>query len=275
MTQEGGVRVDKSPVGSGRDDMGKLDKLLRRVANRGADDSQAPTSICADDSEEPRLWAVLRTDPNDIDAFARLAEIVRCHAAEAVGTREPRATESPDDGDGQDDGDRQRAADDAVWALAEELAHSGRAWYPLIELARLSVHEDRDVALRRLATAADRDPTGRALATGVHMLREAGLPDEALGLGVGHWRSAEHDVDAGRQLVEAAVDAGRQADARRYLDVLIEHPSLGGNPRLRHDLEQRVRELERTRPPADPVVDLRENGAAPTGENWRRVFRRH
>jgi hypothetical protein len=68
-----------------------------------------------------------------------------------------------------------------VWALAEELAHNGRAWYLLIEWARLSIHNHRDAALRRLATASERDPSERAMATGLAMLREAQLPSDALG----------------------------------------------------------------------------------------------
>ncbi len=64
-------------------------------------------------------------------------------------------------------------------------------------------------ALRRLATAAERDPSGRALAESMEILREAHLPVEALGLGVGHWRAREHTPEAGRQLVLAAIDADR------------------------------------------------------------------
>lgn len=274
MTRKGGIRAAESPVRTGRDDMGKLDRLLRRVANRETHSVPSHPNGCADDNEEPRLWAVLRDDPNDAGVFARLAEIIQCNAAEPEDDHDPEVVENGSAGLLRAE-ERQRATDDAVWALAEELAHSGRAWFPLIELARLSVHEDREAALRRLATAAERDPTGRALATGVRMLREAGLPDEALGLGVGHWRSADHDVEAGRQLVEAAVDAGRQADARRYLDVLVGHPDLGTSSRLRHDLEQRVRELERARSAGLSVVDLREDDPAEAGGSRRRVFRRH
>jgi hypothetical protein len=274
MTREGGLQAAESPVRTGRDDMGKLNRLLRRAIPRGTEPAPSRAKGCADDSEEPRLWEVLRDNPNDTDAFAQLAEIVRCHAAEPDETRGLETVEG-ESVDPLGDEERQRAADDAVWALAEELAHSWRAWFPLIELARLSVHEDRDAALRRLATAAERDPTGRALATGVQMLREAGMPDEALGLGVGHWRSADHDLEAGCQLVEAAVDAGRRADARRYLDVLIDHPDLSRSSRLRHDLEQRVRELERARPAGVPVVDLREDDITAAGGSRRRVFRRH
>ena len=51
----------------------------------------------------------------------------------------------------------------------------------------------------------------------VFVLRGAGLPNEALGLGVGHWRPREHDLDAGRHVVHAAVEAGRISEARRHL----------------------------------------------------------
>ncbi len=247
--------------------MGSLDRLLRRVAPGGGAQTRMAGEedpVDADDEsngEEARLWAVLREDPNDALAFARLAELVRRHA-----------------GEGHPAGDRQRAADDAVWALAEELAHSGRAWYPLIELARLSVHDDREAALRRLATATDRDPTGRALATGLQMLRDAGLPDEALGLGVGHWRPREHDVEAGKQLVEAAVEAGRKADARRHLDALLLHPDVGRVQQLRVELERRITEAEQLRSGGIPVVDIREHPEPPKGSSGlslRRVFRRH
>jgi hypothetical protein len=240
--------------------MGTLDKLLRKVSARIAEPSSASAAAATapvDAEEEGRLRGVLREDPNDVPAFVRLADIVRRNAGETHA-----------------EGDPQRAADDAVWALAEELSHSGRAWFPLIEIARLSVHDDRDVALRRLSTAAERDPTGQALATGVQMLREAGLPDEALGLGVGHWRPREHVVEAGRQVVEAAVDAGRSADARRHLEILLDHPDVARMPRQRRDLEHRVTELEQLRSGGIPVVDLRDAEEATTATGLRRVFRR-
>ena len=159
-----------------------------------------------DAAQEALLWQRLHEDPNDVEAFPRLAEIVRRRA-----------------GEGHVGGDQQRAADDAVWALAEELAHNGKAWYPLIELARLSVHDDRDAALRRLATASDRDPSGRALATGLAMLRETQMPSDALGLGVAHWRPREHDLEAGRHLAALSLhpDSGRVAALRAELEGLL------------------------------------------------------
>lgn len=183
-----------------------------------------------DAAEETRLRERLHEDPNDESAFTLLADIVRRRAAE-----------------GHMDGDPQRAADDAVWALAEELAGNHRAWHPLIELARLSVHEDRDGALRRLGTAAERDTTGQGLAEGLAMLRDAGMPSEALGLGVGHWRPREHTVEAGRHLVHAAVEAGRIGEARRHLEVLGEHPDQGRVAPLRAELERAIAEADQRR----------------------------
>ncbi|MGN6299498.1 MAG: hypothetical protein ACTHN8_00210 [Angustibacter sp.] len=168
----------------------------RRIAGPAADDNQVT------------LRARLHDDPNDAEAFAALAEIVRRQAAE-----------------GHEDAERRpRAVADAEWALAEELAHSSRAWYPLIELGRLSLHEDLEGAQRRLGIAVEREPSGRALAESLAMLRREGMPEVALSLGVGHWRPREHVPAAGRELVQAAAEAGRIAEARRHLDALAERP---------------------------------------------------
>jgi hypothetical protein len=156
---------------------------------------------------EEQLRQTLREDPNDVVAFAELAEVVRAHAAL-----------------GHEVGDPSRAADDAVWALAEELAHSPRAWYPLVEMARLSIEHDRESAMRRLGTAAERDSTGQALVMGIDMLRETGHPGDALNLGVGHWRPSEHAPEVARALVEAALAAGRPSEARRMLTAIADHP---------------------------------------------------
>jgi hypothetical protein len=233
--------------------MGALDRIRRRLAGaRPPVPRPAEPAALATPAEEARLWGVLREDPNDVQSFHALAEIVRRRAEE-----------------GHRGGDPRRAADDAVWALAEELAHSGRAWYPLVELGRLSVHDDREQALKRLATASDRDSTGIALATAARMLREEGLPAEALGLGVGHWRPRDHDVEVGRQLVLAAVESRRSGEARRTLDALSAHPDTQKVAAARAELEPLVQEAERNRaagPPSGqiPVVDVRE----------RKLFRR-
>jgi hypothetical protein len=206
----------------------RLKPALRTVRAK----TSARRSPPAEAATEATLRNRLYDDPNDEPAFRDLAGIVRRRAAE-----------------GHTEGDPRRAEDDAVWALAEEMAGNHRAWYPLIELARLSVHEDREGALRRLGTAAERDHTGRALAEGLAMLRDAGLPGDALGLGVGHWRPREHDVEAGRHLVHAAVDAGRMGEARRHLEALSLHPDQGRVAPLRAELEREILLADRQRPP--------------------------
>lgn len=220
--------------------MGGLDRLRRRIQEASLRGGSGTPRDGSGTDDEVLLRERLSQDPNDIEAFARLAEVVRGRAIEGHGA------------DSIAELDRDRAADDAVWALAEELAWSGRAWYPLVELARLSIEDDREAALRRLGTAAERDPSGRALASGLRMLREAGHPADALSLGLGHWRSAEHDVEAGRELVEAAVEADRPAEARRYLDALLAHPDQARVEQLRPDLERLVQAGGRPR-----VVDVR------------------
>lgn len=196
-----------------------------------------------DPREEAALWERLREDPNDVEAFPRLAEIVRANAT------------AGHEAEGRSEDDRRRAADDAVWALAEELAHNSRAWFPLIELGRLSVHTDRESALRRLATAAERDPSGRALATALAVLREEQLPSDALGLGVAHWRPSEHDLEAGRHLVLAAIEARRIGDARRHLDALSTHPDAGRVAELRRELDGLISQLEAERVAGGPMTD--------------------
>jgi hypothetical protein len=205
----------------------RLKPALRTVAGgRRA----TPTFV----GREAELRTRLHDDPNDAPAFRSLVDIVRRRVAE--GHEVPEAD------------DAQRAADDAVWALAEDFAGNHRAWYPLVELARLSIHDDRDGALRRLATAAERDPSGRALGEGVLVLRDAGLPADALGLGVGHWRPAEHDVEAGRQLVHAAVEARRFSEAQRHLEALSQHPDRGRVAPVQRELERLIAEQRPARP---------------------------
>ncbi|SDQ04248.1 hypothetical protein [Quadrisphaera sp. DSM 44207] len=218
--------------------MGLLDRLRNRAViarTQGLRPALKPPvalvpksrRVPVDAAEEVRLRERLEHDPNDEQAFRRLADIVRRRAAE-----------------GHEGGDPQRAADDAVWALAEETARNGRAWYALVELGRLSVHEDREGALRRLGTAAERDHSGQALAESLAVLREAGLPDDALGLGVGHWRPREHVIDAGRHLVHAAVEAGRIAEARRHLQAFDQFPDQQRVAGVRAELERAITEAD-------------------------------
>jgi hypothetical protein len=180
---------------------------------------------------EGALRDQLTADPNDAHAFAELAEIVRRNAAAGHGPNAsgPNTPEA-----------RARAADDSVWALAEELAHSPRAWFPLIELARLSVNDDLDGAVRRLGIASDRDPSGQALLEGLIVLREAGLNDAALSLGTGHWRPAEHKPEVGREMVSAALAAGRYGEAKRHRAAMMAHPDTEHTTVLVADLERQI-----------------------------------
>jgi hypothetical protein len=216
----------------------RLRRLIRRPASGYKVGLRRPTSMRRNDSgREDALRIRLSEDPNDERAFVALAELVRRRAAE-VGT----------DGDPltapQDEMEKQRAADLAVWSLAEELAGHPRAWYPLVELARLSIHDDHEGALRRLATAAERDPAGHALLEGLRMLREAGMPVEALGLGVGHWRVREQPARIARELVLASVEAGRPLDAKQHLAALDLHPDQAAVAALRPELEDLVAHAE-------------------------------
>lgn len=188
--------------------------------------------------QEDALRDMLADDPNDEDAFRALAELVRRRAAEEPATEDPLTAPA-------DEPAAQRAADLAVWSLAEELAGHPRGWRPLLELGRLSLADDPDGAVRRLATAADRDPRGEALATALRILREAGMSTEALGLGIGHWRAREHVSEAGRQVVLAALDAGRPAEARQHLSALGRRP---GTEDVLAELTEAVAAHERAAP---------------------------
>lgn len=190
-----------------------------------------------DTLHEDALRAMLVDDPNNIRAFQALSEVVRRRAADSTHNEDPLAAEVADH-------EKQRAADLAVWALAEELAGNPRAWYPLVELARLSLDDDPEAAIRRLATAADRDPSGEALVEAISTLREAGQPVEGLGLGVGHWRAKEHTPEVGRQVVLAALEADRLFDARHHLDSLAYSPDKRAVAKIRPELEKAIAQAE-------------------------------
>jgi hypothetical protein len=87
------------------------------------------------------------------------------------------------------------------------------------------------------------------------MLRDSGHPAEALNLGVGHWRPADHVVEAGRELVLAAIEAGRPGEAQRHLDALDAHPDQEEVARLRHDLLQNIEQGDK----GPRSVDVRED----------------
>lgn len=216
---------------------------MRRTTSASTIGARRPTTgdRRGDTLHEDALRAMLVDDPNNIRAFQALSEVVRRRAAEGTQADDPLSAPA-------DEHAKQRAADLAVWALAEELAGNPRAWYPLIELARLSLVDDQDAAIRRLATAADRDPSGQGLADSIAVLREAGLPVEALGLGVGHWRAKEHTPEVGRQVVLAALEADRLFDARHHLATLDAHPDAEAVAAVRAELETEIAHVEQQIP---------------------------
>ncbi|GED11986.1 hypothetical protein [Cellulosimicrobium cellulans] len=222
--------------------MPRLRQLMRRPTSASTVGTRRPRSgeKRGDTVHEDALRAMLVDDPNDERAFRALAELVRRRAAEGPATDDPLAAPA-------DETEKQRAADLAVWALAEELAGHPKGWYPLVELGRLSLEDDQEAALRRFATAAERDPSGRGLAQSMEVLRTAGLPVEALGLGVGHWRAREHVPEVGRQLVLAAIEADRPLDARHHLASLVEYGDREGVAALRAELERTVAQAEQHR----------------------------
>ena len=197
----------------------KLRQLLRRKSPVSTVAARRPSNAAphGDTPQEDVLRTILNEDPNDVRAFEALVQIVRHRASAQEGIDDPLTAASPDESVAED---TQRQGDLAVWALAEELAGHPKAWYPLVELARLSVADDHEGAVRRLATASEREPSGNALAEGLSVLRSAGLPVEALGLGVGHWRAREHSLEVGRQIVLAALESGRVFEARQHVESL-------------------------------------------------------
>src|SRR5690625_4791083 len=199
--------------------MSILRRIVTYLRSRHDQDADAPAheaaSATAAGQQEEALRERLTHDPNDLEAFAELAGLVR---RRTEGTEQPAPLIA--DSGGFDLRSWNRAS---RWALAEELAGNPRAWYPLIELARLSLDDDHEAAMRRLSTACERDRSGRALEEAIKMLRAQHQPAEAWALGVGHWAPADQTPEAGRQVVLAALDADRPGEARTHLQNLTEY----------------------------------------------------
>lgn len=218
--------------------LARLKALFARTSPQRLPGTRQATTAAksADVPRESTLRKRLVEDPNDVAAFRELAELVR-RRADSVDPVDPLIAE-------HEHPDQHMSADVAIWALAEELAGNARAWYPLIELARLSLHDDHEGAMRRLSAACERDHSGKALAEGVRTLREADLPGEGVGLGVGWWSPQEHIPEAGRQIVLAALEAERPPDARRHLTELAERTDPEAQAVVA-ELEPRVAAAER------------------------------
>ncbi|GIG27487.1 hypothetical protein [Cellulomonas marina] len=224
----------------------RLRQLMRRPVSASRVGARRPTGAArrGDTLHEDALRSMLGDDPNDEKAFVALAEIVRRRAAEAVAHEDPLSGHAEEAVTADRDAERQKAADLAVWSLGEELAGNPRAWYPLVEVARLSVRDDPEGAARRLSTAVERDHSGRALVAAVGLLRQAGRPVEALNLGVGHWRPKEHDPEVARELVLAALEADRPGEAKQHIAALDLHPRQRAVADLRTELQALVARAE-------------------------------
>lgn len=189
-------------------DMAFLDILKQLMQVDGSDD--AATANVARGIE---LREILYDDPNDIAAFQGLAELVE-QATQNSAVEDPLTADSEYSNN---------QANLAMWSLAEELSGRPTAWYPLIELARLSVVSDVEGANRRLNTAIERDTTGRALGESIKILRDAGYADAGISLGIAHWDPVEHKFAAGEQIVMAAVDAEKPEVAADHFATLEKH----------------------------------------------------
>ena len=79
--------------------MGVLDRIRRRLAGEQPPAPRRPaaaTPVAPTPAEEARLWSVLRENPNDVQSFHALAEIVCAHAEEGHQGGDPqgRTTQS-------------------------------------------------------------------------------------------------------------------------------------------------------------------------------------
>ncbi|MBF0686955.1 MAG: hypothetical protein IR158_04195 [Cellulomonas sp.] len=221
----------------------RLRQLMRRPSSASKVGARRPTTASrrGDTLHEDALRSMLSDDPNNERAFLALAEIVRRRAAESVAEEDPLTAPNVEH-------ERQHAADLAVWSLGEELAGNPRAWYPLIEVARLSVRDDHEGTIRRLTTAAERDPSGQALVQGIALLCEAGQPVEALNLGVGHWRPREHVPEVARELVRAAIAAERPLEAKQHLASLDLYPDQRAIAGLKDELRIEIAQAQQAIP---------------------------
>ncbi|VEI12563.1 hypothetical protein [Trueperella bialowiezensis] len=187
-------------------------ELMRQLfdgTHRGADMPEIERAAALRDQ--------LSNDPNDIAAFEELASIIK----NSDTVRNPA---DPLTGDKLVSEDIAEKTDPelVLWALSEEIGSDSRAWYPLVQLARLAGEEDSEAARRYLETAADRDDTGLALAEGVKLLRETGQHNAAIQLGLGRWQPDKQTPAVGEELVNAALAANKVDEARGYIDILKE-----------------------------------------------------
>ncbi|WP_435300299.1 hypothetical protein [Timonella sp. A28] len=216
--------------------MPRIRKLLARPASastvgRRRESGHVHNNVIQEDA----LRAMLADDPNNERAFAALVGVVHRNSAQSdTDSVDPLAA------DAADEMAKHRLAM-SKWALAEEFSGHPRAWYPLIELARLSLPKDVDDAVRRINAAVARENTGAALTAGIGALLEHGLACDAYNMGIAHWRSKEHIPAAGVAVVRAALGCDRQSEARNALSELLDSANIEEvnilDPQLVNDVE--------------------------------------
>ncbi|QJC21642.1 hypothetical protein [Arcanobacterium buesumense] len=157
------------------------------------------------------LRVALAADPNNAESFDELISIIRL-----LGQQTPTADPLTAD----DTYSSKPPLNLVLLALSEDLASDLRAWYPLIQLAKITIDDDPAAAVHQIEVAAGREETGQALASGIKLLCEAGQPDTAMQVGLGRWLPDEHCIDVGLELIRAAMASDKIADAQSFLDVL-------------------------------------------------------
>jgi len=195
--------------------------------------------------QEDALRALLMDDPNNENAFRALVNVVKKNCSrESDGALDPLKALETGEIPVIIQNDRETQENLAVWALAEEFSGHPRAWFPVVELARLSLHEDPEEAIRRLTAAVVKDASGRALERSISLLLENELAAEAYNLGLGLWRPNEHPAATGISVVRAALASHRVADARREYEKLLVHVDPADVRELDSTLEAELRNAE-------------------------------
>lgn len=215
--------------------------LMKQLFQHSVESDEQPARIA-------ELRARLADDPNDVVAFDELVRI-----AQSAEEEQPPA--DPLRADTTATGSVPVSADLAIWALAEELSGNTSSWYPQIQLARLSVKSDTQGAIKKLNVAADRNPSGEVLAKCVKILRDAGMPDQALSLGLAHWAPGKQDAVAGWAIIDAALDAERVQEAKTYMRELEPYVS-------RSEIEEMMESINRVSASVTGVSDTSESGNA-------------
>ncbi len=222
--------------------MPRIRKLLSRSSSASTVGMrrESPHTHNADVVQEDALRAQLADDPNNQLAFNALLELVVRNCADEGSENEDPLNAL------QDEANYAEKRTMSAWALAEEFSGHPRAWFPLTELARLSIDVDPDEAIRRLTAAIARDPHGEALAVAVKLLAENDRSHEAYNIAMGHWKSREHIPAAGVAVVRAALLSEKQTEAEAALTELLGHASAAEISEIDPELIDEVRGVHRS-----------------------------